>query len=120
MNQLQKREPKVAFKLFRRRCDGSITSLFIDSTSTIKTGEWLPAKHDLQKKGFAVRPGWHTCAKPVARHLRTTGDRVWYKVEICDYVDLIRPQIQGSVWYLSNWMKVLGPVKTTERKKLIR
>ena len=100
----------IAYKLFNQRKDGSIGPLFINASQRIPTGRWLPARHDLSKKGFAYRPGWHCTNKPVAPHLSEAG-RVWMMVEIEDYQDFQRPEHQGGMWYLANQMKVIGPVE---------
>ena len=58
----------IAYKLFKVRKDGSIGSLFFAAKDKLPTGIWLKAK-SLHKKGFAFRPGWHTCCLPYAPHL---------------------------------------------------
>ena len=95
----------IGYKLITKRKDGTLGPLFINRKQRIPLGEWLPAG-DHPTKGFAHRPGWHVMAKPVAPHLSKTG-RVWVKVEIADYKEIIRPDAQGGVWYLANKMKVL-------------
>jgi len=97
-----------AYKLFRKRKDGSIGPLFINRSMRIPLGEWLEAE-DHPTKGYAHRPGWHCGAAPVAPHLSEKG-RVWFEVEIEDYYDFPRPQHQGARWLIAQRMKVIGEV----------
>ena len=103
--------PRVAYKLFRERKNGSITSLFINKTKTLPYNEWMVAEI-FPTKGFAERPGWHCTAKPVAPHLKMklkSGEvRVWKKVLIEDYTILLRPEIQGGLWYLARRMIIIN------------
>lgn len=96
----------IGYKLFRRRKDGTLGPLFINARQRIPVGEWLPAEAH-RKKGFAFRPGWHVLAEQSAPHLRTTGDRVWARVEIEDYTEHRRPESQGGRWFLARRMRVL-------------
>lgn len=96
----------IAYKLFRLRKDGSIGPLFIDASAKLPAGVWMKARHDVSKKGFAYRPGWHCCSKPVAPHLSEKG-RVWFKVEIVDYKEIKRPAAQGGVWYLAEHIRII-------------
>jgi hypothetical protein len=96
----------TAYKLFRKRKDGSIGPLFINRKQVIPINEWLPAEYH-PTQGYAVRPGWHVCAKRSAPHLSKKG-RVWKKVEVLNYSKFVRPKAQGGIWYLANWMKVIG------------
>jgi hypothetical protein len=95
----------LAYKLFKQRKDGTIGPLFINKTQVIKSARWLPAESH-PTKGYALRPGWHVTNAPVAPHLSKKG-RVWKRVEIKDYTKLNRPAMQGGLWYLANWMRVL-------------
>jgi hypothetical protein len=96
----------IAYKLVRQRADGTLGPLFIDARLRLQLGTWLEARHDVRRKGFAFRPGWHCTAKPEAPHLSPKG-RVWLKVEIDDYEEHRRPANQGGLWYLANRMKIL-------------
>ena len=69
-------------------------------------GTWLQSECHPTKR-FALRPGWHTAEKPHAPHLKMER-RAWYTVEIEDYEELKRPASQGSKWFLSKRMKVIG------------
>ena len=71
----------------------------------IEANTWLPAEAH-RTKGYAFRPGWHCCAKPVAPHLSMKG-RVWCLVDIQNFVGLIRPESQGGMWYLAQHLKLL-------------
>lgn len=107
--ELKIQKTKKAFKLFRVNKKNEIKSLFIDNKKSLPINEWIKAE-DNKTKGFSHRPGWHTSPQPFAPHLKTNG-RKWFHVEICDFVKLNRPINQGGVWYLSNWIKIIQPVK---------
>jgi len=96
----------IAYKLLKKRKNGTLGPLFINRRQVIPIGKWLQAENH-PTKGYAVRPGWHTASKPEAPHLSMKG-RVWAKVEIEDYEKLIRPQSQGGVWWLSKQIKIVG------------
>jgi len=98
----------IAYKLFRKRKNGTLGSLFINTSQVILTGMWLRSENH-PTKGYAVRPGWHTTSKPEAPHLSMKG-RVWMVVKIADYEKIVRPQSQGGIWWLAKQMKVLGAV----------
>jgi hypothetical protein len=93
-----------AYKLFKLRKDGSISSLFINNKVIIPLNKWIKARN-YPTKGFAVRPGWHTMKETNAPHL-SKKNRIWAEVEIKDYKNEIRPASQGGQWYLSKWIKV--------------
>lgn len=104
----------IAWKLLRKRRDGTLGPLFINKKMRIAVGEQLIAECH-PTKSFQVRKGFHVLAKPEAPHLmRKDGslalDRIWMKVEIEDYKEFRRPVSQGGVWYLAQKMKVIGPV----------
>ena len=99
---------KVAYKLLRMRKDGTLGPLFINRRQRIPIGEWLQAE-DYPTKGYAHRPGWHASHRPVAPHLTEKG-RVWYEVEVDDYVELKRPEYQGGLWFLAQRMRVVRRV----------
>lgn len=101
-----------AFKLLRRRRDGSLGPLFINQRQRIPQGVWLDAEPH-RKKGFAFRPGWHCCRTPHAPHLSERG-RVWCEVEIEDYQLLERPESQGGAWYLAQRMRLVRELKPKE------
>lgn len=96
----------IAYKLFRLLKNGEIAPLFINKTLRLKTNKWYKAE-TIPTKGFAVRKGFHVTAKPEAPHL-SKKNRIWKKVEIEDYIELVRPESQGGIWYLANKMRVLG------------
>jgi hypothetical protein len=95
-----------AYKLFKLRNDGTIGPLFINHKQVIPMDEWLKAE-DHPTKGYAHRPGWHVCLDIVAPHLTMKG-RIWCAVEVADYVELKRPESQGTTWILANEMRVLA------------
>jgi hypothetical protein len=97
-----------AFKLLRKRKDGSLGPLFINPRQRIPLGEWLQAECH-PTPGFAVRPGWHVSPQPHAPHLSMKG-RVWCEVGIHDYTLLQRPACQGGIWLIANRMKVLKQI----------
>jgi len=94
-----------AYKLFRKRKNGTLGPLFINRKLVIPSNKWLKAEPHLTK-GFAFRPGWHCCSTPSAPHLSMTG-RVWCEVEIKDFEKVIRPESQGGLWYLSKNLKFI-------------
>lgn len=95
----------IVYKLLRVRKDNSLGSLFINRKARIPVNKWLCAK-SYPTKGYVLRPGWHCTEQPIAPHLNKTG-RAWYKVEIKDYIEIKRPQSQGSKWYLAQYIKLL-------------
>lgn len=96
---------KTAFKLFRRRKNGTLGSLFINRKQVIPVGLWMRAEA-IKAKGFAFRPGWHCCSAPLAPHLSKSG-RVWGEVLIQGVIKHQRPESQGGLWYTAKWMKVV-------------
>ena len=96
----------IAYKLFKLRKNGTIGSLFINRRAVVPIGEWLKAE-DHPTKGYKHRMGWHTTLKPVAPHLSEKG-RVWMMVEINGYEMIERPESQGGIWALAEWMRVIG------------
>ena len=95
----------IAYKLLRVRKDGSLGPLFINRGQRIERGVMYEAEAH-PTKGFAYRPGWHCCAKPVAPHLSKRG-RVWAKVEVYTVAQHQRPESQGGLWYTAQHMMVL-------------
>lgn len=94
----------LAWKLFKRRQDGSLGPLFINARQRIELGEWLPAL-DVPTKGFAPRWGWHATLVPEAPHLsmkpKGGPERVWCRVELRGPVSAVeRPEAQGGTWLL--------------------
>jgi len=98
----------IAYKLFRKLKDGNITSLYINKKRRLPIYEWMIAESYPTKK-FAVRPYWHCTKTPNAPHIKMKN-RVWYEVEINDYIEFKRPKSQGGVWYLANEIKILKPI----------
>ena len=99
-----------AYKLLRKRRDGSLGPLFINRCQVIPCGEWLAAE-DHPTKGFKQRPGWHCAARPVAPHLKTelrSGERrVWCEVAIEQITEYPRPANQGGKWLLAERMRII-------------
>jgi hypothetical protein len=98
-----------AYKLFKQRKDGTIGPLFIGARQRVPIGVWMDAE-DIPTKGYAHRPGWHAGCGPNAPHLSTKG-RVWYVVEIEDFVSFKRPGNQGGEWLIAQRMKVIRPLE---------
>jgi hypothetical protein len=97
---------KIGYKLFRIRKDGSLGPLFINARQRISVGDTLVAESH-RTKGFAYRPGWHVCSKPVAPHLSKRG-RKWFKVRMNGNVkEYIRPASQGGLWFTAEIITVL-------------
>lgn len=95
----------IAYKLFRKRKNGTYGPLFINRKQEIVKGIIYEAEAHMTK-GYAFRPGWHTCAEPNAPHL-SKKNRVWCIVEIQDYTAHQRPESQGGLWYTANKLKVI-------------
>lgn len=98
----------TAYKLFRVRKDGSIGPLYINASQRIQTNIWLRAGA-YRTPGFAFRPGWHACPKPIAPHLSKRG-RQWYRVQLEGVTMHVRPKSHGGLWYTARSMKVLGSI----------
>lgn len=99
----------IAYKLFRQRKDGTLGPLFINRRLKVPLLTRLPAEAH-RTSGYAYRPGWHSCAQPVAPHLSTKG-RVWCRVSITGVTKHHRPDNQGGLWYTSSTLKVLEVLK---------
>jgi hypothetical protein len=100
---------RVAYKLLRVRRDGTLGPLFINKRQVIPFRRWLKAG-DFPTKGYARRPGWHAAPQPHAPHL-SLRERVWCKVRIRNFTELMRPERQGGKWWLAKWMMVESLVK---------
>ena len=98
----------IAYKLFRVKRNGDITSLFINKSVSLKVNRWLKSKSH-PTPGFSVRPGWHTTARPDAPHL-SLKNRAWYRVEVEDFQTIARPKSQGQTWYVAKRMRILDRV----------
>ena len=104
----------IGYKLFRRMRDG-YAPLFINKRKRLLPGFTYPME-DHPTKGFAHRPGWHSCSEPIAPHLRQGGDRVWCKVEFDMLSTIERPLSQGGIWYLGKTLRILHQLETTKEK----
>lgn len=102
-----------AFKLFRKRKNGTLGPLFINKRQVIEPNVWMPAKA-YRTKGFAFRPGWHCCSKCDAPHLKAEG-RVWCLVDIEDFEYITRPAAQGGLWYLAKRLMLLKELPTKHK-----
>lgn len=98
----------IGYKLFRKRKDGSLGPLFINRKQRLEIGIIYEAEEH-RTKGYAYRPGWHICRTPNAPHL-SKKDRVWCKVEFVHKETMIRPEIQGGVWYLGSKIKIIKEI----------
>jgi hypothetical protein len=94
----------TAYKLFRRRRDGSLGPLFINKQQRVPVGQWVPAE-DCPTPGYAHRPGWHAVSEPKAPHLTERG-RVWARVTLRDVTRHRRPGSQGGEWLLGRAMRI--------------
>jgi len=99
-----------AYKLFKRRSNGTLGPLFINARQIIPIGETMIAESH-PTKGFAVREGWHATLEPIAPHLsmapRGGCERVWCEVELGGTVLHKRPESQGGTWVLADTLKVI-------------
>lgn len=98
----------VAYKLFKKRKNGSYGSIFIDKKKELKLDEWYDAELH-ETKGFLPRLGYHCLPTANVPHLSTKG-RVWLKVEIKDYEILNRPASQGGKWLIAKKIKLLNEI----------
>lgn len=98
----------IAYKLVRKRKDGSLGPLFINRRQVLPFGEWLIAENH-PTKGYAERPGWHCCNEPNTPHLSMEG-RQWLKVEIDDFYEFKRPKNQGGTWLIAKQMKIIEEI----------
>ena len=94
-----------AYKLIRKMKDGSLSPLFINQTSRVPVGVWMEAELH-ERKGFAVRKGWHCTLEKNAPHL-SEKNRIWVEVEVEDYELYDRPESQGGTWVLAQKMKIV-------------
>ena len=102
----------IGYKLFRKMKDG-YAPLFINKRQRLQIGETYPME-DNPTKGFAHRPGWHICGKPVAPHLKQVDtNRVWCKVEFELVEEIQRPVSQGGLWYLGSSITILDELTPT-------
>lgn len=101
----------IAYKLLRRRKNGTLGSLYINQKGIIPIGIWSVAE-SYPTKGYALRPGWHCCKEPNAPHLSMKG-RVWCEVEIKDFYSFPRPKAQGGIWFIAKAMKVVRVLDET-------
>ena len=85
--------------------DGSLSPLFINQTSRVPVGVWMEAELH-ERKGFAVRKGWHCTLEKNAPHL-SEKNRIWVEVEVEDYELYDRPESQGGTWVLAQKMKIV-------------
>lgn len=97
----------LCYKLFRKRKDGSLGSLFINRRDKLQLRTWLKAESH-PTKGYAVRPGWHCCLLPYAPHLKQNGDRIWKRVLAKDVELIERPFSQGGTWVLAKEIFIEG------------
>lgn len=100
----------IAYKLVKRRKDGTIGPLYINAPLRIPVGEWLEAE-DHPTKGFAHRPGWHCTFEPVAPHIKMKPEREWWIVEVAEYSTFDRPESQGGTWILADYIRFLEPLE---------
>ena len=94
----------TAYKLFRLKSNGSITSLFINKSAELPINKWMKASF-YPTKGFKERFGWHSLIHKEAPHL-SKNKRVWAEVEIKDFSEFERPASQGGKWFLSKYLKI--------------
>ena len=107
----------IAYKLFRKMKDGSLAPLFINKKQRLYLGWWYEAE-DHPTKGYAHRPGWHSCNRPNAPHLSEKG-RVWCEVAIRDVKIEERPRHQGGNWFLSNHLMITKELSDEDIRNII-
>lgn len=99
----------IAYKLFRIKKNGDISSLFINKRESYKFNVWMEAK-SYPTKGYSYRPYWHCTEKPSAPHL-SMKNRVWVEIEMDEYVEFKRPESQGGRWFLAKKIKLIKMLK---------
>jgi len=102
----------MAYKLLRRKKDGSLGPLFVGRASRLSFGVTYEARSDLPHPGLAHRPGFHCTRAPCAPHikmrLKNGEERVWCMVEISgEITPHQRPASQGGLWYTAEKMRLL-------------
>ena len=102
----------TAYKLLRKRRDGTLGSLFVGRAAVLRTGETYRARKDLPHPGLATRPGFHCTANPDAPHiklrLKNGETRVWCEVRIpSDSAQHVRPRSQGGLWFTARSMTIV-------------
>lgn len=95
----------IAYKLFRRKKNGDLTSLFINKNEVYPFNVWMVAQC-YPTSGYAIRPYWHCTSAPLAPHL-SMKNRVWVEIEMDEYTEFKRPISQGGMWYLAKKIKLL-------------
>ena len=98
----------IAYKLFRKRKDGTYGPLFINRKQRLEIGRTYPAEGH-PTPGYAYRPYWHATHKPEAPHLTMRG-RVWCRVKLGNPSLMKRPDSQGGRWYLADSLRILNEV----------
>lgn len=102
----------TAFKLMRKRKDGSLGPLFVERNRVFVPGTVLFA-HTIARlpQGLRYRPGFHCCSKPEAPHLKlrlkSGEERVWCEVLLADYVEHPRPTCFGGMWLIGQVMEII-------------
>lgn len=102
-----------AYKLVKLRQDGSIGSLFINSSKKLPLNKWLKAKLH-PTNGFAVRKGWHCTLTNRAPHLSKNG-RIWMEVLCKEYELFDRPRSQGGAWLLAQEIMFVKPANSKNK-----
>lgn len=105
----------TAYKLFRKRKDGTLAPLFIGASMRVPVGEWLEAQ-DLPTKGFAHRPGWHAGLVPET-HIKESENRVWCECRIKDFYPFQLNSKQKE-WQIAKWLKVVKELTDAEVTEL--
>ena len=65
------------YKLFRKRKNGTLGSLFINRKLIIEQNKWLKSEPH-KTEGFAFRPGWIVVQHQKGPHL-SMKERVWWR-----------------------------------------
>lgn len=94
-----------AFKVFKRRKDGTLGSLFVDCRRRIAVGKWIEAKDAFRPTWLSFLPGWHSHAdfSKAKALLKAADNRVMYEVLV---KDIVREFPNGRV--VSRWIKLVG------------
>lgn len=108
----------IAYKLMRKRKDGTYGPLFINRKQRLKMGDTRYSEPH-RTKGYTFRPGWHCCALPYAPHLKQGEGRVWLEVMMTGLERHERPMSQGGTWYTGELMTLLKELSDEDVNKLL-
>lgn len=99
----------TAYKLFRKRADGTLGPLCVNRGLVIPKGVWLRCEFDCDPRNASYRPGWHARPRPFSDHVQTLPNRVWCLVYLDDAEKVFKSKYEW--WHVAKWMKVIREVR---------